>query len=161
MTDSLHEDPDLLKDKTLYKFIWVDSGEVELDIDHQHVVLKKEQLVPLSHLHHLEFLRIEGVTDLASVKYAILETSGQVSVLPYAKFKPASAKAAGVQVEDTNLPVTVISDGQILAENLPKLGKNRAWVDDVLRDYACRAKDVYLLSCEPGGKLYFCRKERG
>lgn len=60
LTDSLHEDPDLLKDKTLYKFIWVDSGEVELDIDHQHVVLKKEQLVPLSHLHHLEFLRIEG-----------------------------------------------------------------------------------------------------
>lgn len=60
MTDSLHEDPDLLKDKTLYKFIWVDSGEVELDIDHQHVVLKKGQLVPLSHLHHLEFLRIKG-----------------------------------------------------------------------------------------------------
>ena len=88
-------------------------------------------------------------------------TSGQVSVLPYAKFKPASAKAAGVQVEDTNLPVTVISDGQILAENLPKLGKNRAWVESVLQDYACRAKDVYLLSCEPGGKLYFCRKERG
>ena len=27
LTDSLHEDPDLLKDKTLYKFIWVDSGE--------------------------------------------------------------------------------------------------------------------------------------
>ena len=47
LTDSLHEDPDLLKDKTLYKFIWVDSGEVELDIDHQHVVLKKEQLVPM------------------------------------------------------------------------------------------------------------------
>ena len=46
--------------KSKDKFIWVDSGEVELDIDHQHVVLKKEQLVPLSHLHHLEFLRIEG-----------------------------------------------------------------------------------------------------
>ena len=60
LTDSLHEDPDLLKDKTLYKFIWVDSGEVELDIDHQQLVLKKGQLIPLSHLHHLEFLRIEG-----------------------------------------------------------------------------------------------------
>ena len=120
--------------------------------------LKKTRITPDE---LTEFLRIEGVTDLASVKYAILETSGQVSVLPYAKFKPASAKAAGVQVDDTSLPVTVISDGQILAENLPKLGKNRAWVDDVLRDYACRAKDVYLLSCEPGGKLYFCRKERG
>ena len=120
--------------------------------------LKKTRITPDE---LTEFLRIEGITDLASVKYAILETSGQVSVLPYAKFQPANAKAAGVQVEDTNLPVTVISDGQILAENLPKLGKNQAWVESVLQDYACRAKDVYLLSCEPGGKLYFCRKERG
>lgn len=60
LTDSLNEDLGLLKDKTLYKFIWVDSGEVVLDIDHQQIVLKEGQLVPLSHLHHLEFLRIEG-----------------------------------------------------------------------------------------------------
>lgn len=60
LTDSLHEDQALLKDKTLYKFVWVGSGEVELDIDHQQVVLKKGQLVPLSHLHHLEFVRVDG-----------------------------------------------------------------------------------------------------
>lgn len=60
LTDSLHEDLDLLKDKTLYKFIWVSSGEIELDIDHQQIVLKEGQLVPLSHLHHLEFMRIDG-----------------------------------------------------------------------------------------------------
>ena len=107
-----------------------------------------------------EFLRMEGVADLASVKYAILETSGQMSVLPYEKFKPASAKDAGVKVEDAQLPVTVISDGHVMTENLPKLGKPRVWVDTVLRDYNCAAGDVYLLTCEPGGKLYFCRKER-
>ena len=61
LTDSLHEDVGLLKDKTLYKFIWVSSGEVELDIDHQQIILKEGQLVPLSHLHHLEFVRVEGV----------------------------------------------------------------------------------------------------
>ena len=44
-------------------------------------------------------------------------------------------------------------------KNLPKLGKNRAWVDSVLQDYACRARDVYLLSCEPGGKLYLSIRE--
>ena len=59
--------------------------------------LKKTRITPDE---LTEFLRIEGITDLASVKYAILETSGQVSGLPYAKFKPASAKAAGVQVDD-------------------------------------------------------------
>ena len=106
-----------------------------------------------------EFLRIEGIVDIASVKYAILETNGEMSVLPYAKYKPANAKAAGVQVDDVQLPVTVISDGRILTENLPLLGKTRAWVDEVLRNYQCAAKDVYLLSCDPGGKLYFSRKE--
>ena len=53
--------------------------------------LKKTRITPDE---LTEFLRIEGITDLASVKYAILETSGQVSVLPYAKFQPANAKAA-------------------------------------------------------------------
>ena len=65
--------------------------------------LKKTRITPDE---LTEFLRMEGVVDLSSVKYAILETGGQVSVLPYAKFKPANAKAAGVKVEDTQLPVT-------------------------------------------------------
>ena len=105
-----------------------------------------------------EFLRIEGIVDLASVKYAILETNGDISVLPYTKYKPASAKAAGVAVDDIQLPVTVISNGHILEENLPLLGKTRAWVDETLKSYHCTAKDVYLLSAEPGGKLYFSVK---
>lgn len=117
--------------------------------------LKKTRITPDE---LTEFLRMEGVVDLSSVKYAILETGGQVSVLPYAKFKPANAKAAGVKVEDTQLPVTIISDGQLLTENLPKLGKNRGWVTEVLTDYGCTVRDVYLLTAEPGGKLYFCRK---
>ena len=106
-----------------------------------------------------EFARMEGITDLSGVKYAILETGGQISILPYTKYKPACAKDAGVKVEDAQLPVTVISDGHVLRENLPKLGKPRAWVDEVLREYQCCAKDVYLLSCAPDGKLFFCRKE--
>ena len=117
--------------------------------------LKKTRITPDE---LTEFLRMEGVVDLSSVKYAILETGGQISVLPYAKCKPTNAKAAGVRVEDTPLPVTVISDGQVLEENLPKLGKNRGWVAEVLSGYGCTVRDVYLLTAEPSGKLYFCRK---
>lgn len=60
LSDSLHENKVLLKDKTLYRFIWVLSGEIELDVDHQSVILKKDQLITLSHLHHVEFMRIDG-----------------------------------------------------------------------------------------------------
>ena len=47
LSDSLHENKALLKDKTLYKFIWVLSGQLELDVDHQPVVLKEGQLLTL------------------------------------------------------------------------------------------------------------------
>ena len=44
----------------MYKFIWVLSGQLELDVDHQSVVLKEGQLLTLSHLHHVDFVRVDG-----------------------------------------------------------------------------------------------------
>lgn len=61
LSDELHENRTLLKDKNLYKFIWVLSGEIELDVDHQLLSLKEGQLLTLSHLHHLAFNRISGM----------------------------------------------------------------------------------------------------
>lgn len=60
LSDALHANPALLKDKNLYKFLWVLSGRIELAVDHQRMVLREGQLMPLSHLHHLEFIRIDG-----------------------------------------------------------------------------------------------------
>ena len=44
--------------------------------------------------------------------------------------------------------------GEELLE-LPLLGKDEAWVQGILQSYNCRMQDVYLLTSEPGGKLYF------
>lgn len=60
LSDSLDANPGLLKDKNLYKFLWVLSGRIELAVDHQRIVLREGQLMPLSHLHHLEFIHIDG-----------------------------------------------------------------------------------------------------
>lgn len=60
LTDALHANKGWLKDKTLYKFIWVQKGELELDVDHQSVVLREGQLLTLSHLHHVEFVRTDA-----------------------------------------------------------------------------------------------------
>ena len=36
----------------------------------------------------MEELRMAGITDLSQVKYAVLETTGRISVLPYAEARP-------------------------------------------------------------------------
>ena len=109
-----------------------------------------------------EYLRIQGVTDLTQVQYAILETSGAISTFLYPKYEPAPAKDAGIRVQERKLPVTVIAAGHVMRENLKLLGRDESWVRQVLRQYNCRVQDVYLLTSEPGGKLYLSvRQEDG
>lgn len=59
-TDSLHTDAELIADKTLYKFIVVESGEVVLEVDHVKVMLKAGEILSLTPLHHLVFVAVEG-----------------------------------------------------------------------------------------------------
>ena len=81
----------------------------------------------------LEELRGQGYTDLAAVKYAILETNGKLSVLPYSNQKPPTARDMKVAVQESGLPRVVISDGQLLEHNLKALGHDRPWLEQQLR----------------------------
>ena len=60
MTDSYHTYLALQKDNTLYKFIWVQSGSLRLEIDHVPTTLVKGEIIPLTPLHHIEFKAING-----------------------------------------------------------------------------------------------------
>ena len=101
-----------------------------------------------------ELLREKEVVDLRTVQYAILETNGQISALVYPEEKPASAREAGIPVRPMGFPVTIISSGRLLRENLPVAGRTEDWVEGVLRDHRCRVRDVYLMTVEPGGQIY-------
>lgn len=58
----------------------------------------------------MEELRMKGITDISTVKYAILETNGQISVLPFSDQKPPIAKDMAVVPEEAGLPLVIIND---------------------------------------------------
>jgi uncharacterized membrane protein YcaP (DUF421 family) len=104
-------------------------------------------------------LREKDVLDLKSVQYAILETNGNLSVFPYPKEKPASAKEAGIAVRKQTLPITVISDGALMAENLALVKKDAAWVQRVLREKKATLQSTWLLTVDAEDKIVFYPKE--
>jgi uncharacterized membrane protein YcaP (DUF421 family) len=104
-------------------------------------------------------LREKDVLDLRSVQYAILETNGNLSVFPYPKDRPANAKEAGIQAQKQYLPLTIISDGVLLAENLKKAGKDPAWVKKVLQQKNADIQNTWLLTVDGGDHVVFYRKE--
>ena len=76
----------------------------------------------------MEELRMAGVTDLASVKYAVLETTGRISVVPKAEDRPVTIRDLDLTAEDAGMPVIVISDGRILSKNLKIRRLSMEWL---------------------------------
>lgn len=60
MTYHFHENAPLKRDKTLYKFIWVQKGTLSVEIDHIPMCLAKDEIITLTPLHHLEVKEAEG-----------------------------------------------------------------------------------------------------
>ena len=104
-------------------------------------------------------LRQKDVLDVRSVQFAILETDGSVSVFPYPKDRPATAKEAGIQVGKQYLPITIVEDGYVSQDNLRKAGKNRDWLEKILQQHQATAQDTLLLTVDEGDHVMFIRKE--
>lgn len=104
-------------------------------------------------------LREKGILDLQTVQYAILETNGNLSVFPFPKDMPAVAKDAGITVSHQFLPITIISNGRLLSDNLELAGKNAAWVQKILSENHAALEDTWLLTVDQGDRVVFYRKE--
>lgn len=104
-------------------------------------------------------LRAKDVLDIRTVQFAILETSGDLSVFPYPKEKPASAKDAGVQATGQHLPVTVVEDGYLSRENLERAKRDEKWLEKVLSQHNCGVKDTFLLTVDESGQVVWLGKE--
>mgnify|MGYP004511828933 CR=1 FL=1 len=108
----------------------------------------------------MEELRMKGITDISTVKYAILETNGQISVLSFSNQRPPTGKELNVVSEEAGLPLVIINDGRILDHNLQVRGYDRAWLSKQLKDHQVkRPEDVYLLTADELGRVYFAAKE--
>ena len=104
-------------------------------------------------------LREKNVLDLSAVQFAILETNGNLSVFPYPEERPASAKDAGIQPKAQYLPITVISDGRLMDENLHRAGKDRRWLEKILKERHARIENTWLLTTDAGGNTLWYGKE--
>ena len=107
----------------------------------------------------LEQLRGQGCLSVEEVQYAVLENSGQLSVLPWAKAKPPTAEDLGLTLEEDTLPTVLINDGRVLRNNLRLCGRDEVWLQKILKQEHCTTKEVFLLTVDENGKTLCVPKE--
>ncbi len=107
----------------------------------------------------LEQLRGQGCLSIEEARYAVLENSGQLSVLPWARQKPPTAEELGLTPEEDALPLILINDGRVLRKNLRRCGRDEAWLRSVLKKEGHPASQIFLLTVDSAGKTLCVPKE--
>lgn len=104
-------------------------------------------------------LRQEGILEPSQVQYAILETSGQLTTFLYPQYAPLTAQDAGKKASNQRFPVTVISCGRVLEENLRVIGRDLVWLDRELAGKKLSQEQVFWMTADPTGAVTVIRRE--
>lgn len=109
----------------------------------------------------LEQLRVNGYPNIAEVSYAILETNGDLSIIPKAPFRYVQTCDLGLSPPDSGLPLSLIIDGHVVYSNLSKAGLS---LEELTRHFThhgvTNLQDVFFASIDEEGKISWQWKER-
>ena len=99
-----------------------------------------------------EFLtecRNNGYFNLSGIQTAILETNGKISILPAASSRPVTPADMNLSPAQEKLPVNLIIDGSVLADNLKAIGKNEKWLQNQLHAQGYHDfREIFLATCD-------------
>lgn len=107
----------------------------------------------------LEELRVNNVTEIKDVKYAIIETNGQLSYILYPNARNVTAGMMNVETENTSLPFIIVNDGYILESSLKQLNKTRQWLMNYLKnEKKVQLENIFLMTLDSTGNIFLQEK---
>ena len=103
-------------------------------------------------------LREKGVVTLSDVDYAIVETSGELSVILNPAAQPPTRRDLGMPPAPAGIPRVVIKDGRVMERNLARAGRTRDWLLEQLQQQGLsHPGEVMLAAIESDGSLFAAR----
>ena len=118
-------------------------------------ILKKERFT-INELQ--ERLRGNGVVNLGDVEYAILETSGQVTVIQKPEKRNTIPEDFNIQPEYEGIPYDLVVDGKIMYKNLKSIGKNYDWLKKQVEKFNMKPEEALVVTLD-GKSQIFCQKK--
>lgn len=131
-------------------------------------ILIEKGLIKESELRHLrmnindllEQLRVKNFPNLSEVDYAILETNGELSVIPKVENRPVITKDLGINAPSPGLPLSLIIDGKMIRANLEKarLSENK-FLETLRQQGVNNYQELFFASVDNTGAITWQRKE--
>ena len=120
--------------------------------------LKKERFT-INELE--ERLRGNNVVNLGDVEYAILETSGNITVIQKPEKRNTIPEDFNIVPDYEGISYDLVVDGKIMDENLKKLGKNYQWLKKQVEKFNIRPEEALVVTIDGKGQIFCQEKEKG
>jgi uncharacterized membrane protein YcaP (DUF421 family) len=131
------------------------DGETTVLIKNGHILeqnLKRVRMTPEELMQHL---RLKNAFQIADVEFAMMELSGQVSVLLKEEKQPPTALQLGMKVQQKDITETVIVEGRVLEDALAYIGHDRQWLDTQLQKRGLTVDQIYLAQVNANQQLTY------
>lgn len=110
--------------------------------------LEKEHI---SLIQLLSILRNNGYSKLNEIHYAILEPTGNVSIIPISSARPVTLADLNIKAETEGIPIALIIDGIIQKKNLRLINRDEQWLNNKLEEKEIKnIKEVIYAFIEAG-----------
>lgn len=109
-----------------------------------------------------EFLiqsRVNGYFDINEVAYAFLEANGRITFLPKSEYRPLRPDDSKLKVEKESPFCSVVSDGDILSNNLKEISRDEKWLTNKLAEKNIKDINEVFFACSDGNTLRVYKKQ--
>lgn len=120
-------------------------------------VMKKEKFT-INELQ--ERLRQSNVFNIGDVEYAILETSGQLTVIQKPEKRNVIPEDFGITPDYEGIPYDLVIDGKVMYENLKAIGRDYNWLLKQTEKFKIKPEDALVVTID-GKNQIFCQAKEG
>ena len=117
--------------------------------------LKKERFT-INELQ--ERLRGNNIVNLGDVEYAILETSGEVTIIQKPEKRGTIPEDFNIKPDYEGIPYDLVIDGKIMNKNLKSIGKNYSWLKKQVEKFGIKPEEALVVTIDGKGQI-FCQKK--
>ena len=119
--------------------------------------LKKERFT-INELQ--ERLRGNNIINIGDVEYAILETSGQVTVIQKPEKRNTIPEDFNITPPYEGISYDLVVDGKVMKNNLDILGKDYQWLEKELSKMNIKPEEALVATIDGNGKIFCQKKEK-
>lgn len=147
-----------LKNRKLRKFL---SGSPTILIAKGQILEKEMERLRFNIDDLMEELRSSGYPNILEVEYAIIESNGNLSVIPKSNKRPLTPEDMGINPQYEGIPYLLISDGTINSDAMQNAGVGIEWLLSHLNEFDIHnIEDVFIATVDSSGNFFVQKKKK-